>query len=128
MELTFAADGETPVSGDPRHVRRALANVLRNAIDHSPQQSVIAVRVRRTTGGAEATVADEGEGIPPDVLAHIFDRFYRADPARSQARGGAGLGLAISRWALRVMHGDIVVRSDAGSGTVVTISLPAHGE
>jgi signal transduction histidine kinase len=123
VELLFAADGAAPVSGDPHHVRRALANVVRNAIDHSPRGSGIAVSVRRTADGAQALVVDEGEGIPAEVLAHIFDRFYRADPARSQARGGAGLGLAISRWALREMGGDIAVQSAPGTGTTVTITL-----
>jgi signal transduction histidine kinase len=125
VTLTFAGQPAPHVRGDARHVRRALANVVRNAIDHSPPESVIAVSVGPAGDGAQATVTDAGEGIRPEVLAHIFDRFYRADPARSQARGGAGLGLAISRWALRAMGGDIEVQSTHGRGTTVTIRLHA---
>jgi signal transduction histidine kinase len=62
--------------------------------------------------------------MPPEVQAHVFDRFYRADPSRSRATGGSGLGLAIAQWALRAMGGDIVVQSAVGAGTRVTLSLP----
>jgi len=69
-------------------------------------------------------VTDHGPGMPPEVVAHVFDRFYRADVARAQDRGGSGLGLAIARWALRGMGGDLAVESRVGEGTRVTLSLP----
>jgi two-component system, OmpR family, sensor histidine kinase CiaH len=124
VALRFAADGPAPAAGDARHVRRALSNVVRNAVEHSSRGAEVEVTVRRSATAAEATVADHGEGIPPEALTHVFDRFYRVDPARSQVRGGAGLGLAISRWALREMGGDIRLESAPGSGTRATISLP----
>ena len=125
VELVFASDGPAPAVGDARHVRRAVSNVVRNALEHSRPGGSVEVSVRASASAAAVAVADHGEGIPPEVLAHVFDRFYRADPSRSQARGGAGLGLAISRWALREMGGDIRLESAPGSGTLATISLPA---
>ena len=70
-------------------------------------------------------VTDHGEGMPPEVLEHVFDRFYRGDAARSRARGGSGLGLAIAHWALRGMGGDLTVESEVAAGTRVTLTLPA---
>jgi signal transduction histidine kinase len=76
-------------------------------------------------GVAEVTVTDHGEGMPPDVVAHVFDRFYRADPSRTGAAGNSGLGLAIASWALREMGGDVRVESEVGAGTRVTLVVPA---
>ena len=89
-----AADGGDagPAVGDAGHVRRALRNVVRNAVEHSPRGAVVEVAVQRAAGGARVVVTDHGEGMPPEVLAHVFDRFYRADAARSRDRGGSGLG------------------------------------
>ncbi len=125
VTLLADADGEAPVVGDPGHVRRALRNVVRNAIEHSPPGAAIDIAVRPAGAGAEAVVTDRGEGIPPEVLAHVFDRFYRGDPARSRERAGSGLGLAIARWALREMGGDLRVASEVGAGTRVTLILSA---
>jgi two-component system, OmpR family, sensor histidine kinase CiaH len=113
-----------PAAGDEGHVRRALRNVVRNAVEHSPRGEVVLVDVRRSGSAAEVEVRDHGEGMSPEVLAHVFDRFYRADVARSRDRGGSGLGLAIARWALRGMGGDLSVQSEVGSGTRVTLTLP----
>ena len=115
--------GEVIAAGDEGHLRRALANVVRNAVEHSPPGSSVAVAARSSGQTAELIVTDHGEGIPPEVLAHVFDRFYRGDPARSQARGGSGLGLAIARWALREMGGDLSIESAPGSGTRVTLTV-----
>jgi two-component system sensor histidine kinase CiaH len=113
-----------PVAGDERHTQRALANVLKNALEHSPRGATIAVDTVTAGGVSKVTVTDHGEGIPPEELGRIFDRFYRADPSRSQEHGGSGLGLAIARWALRRMGGDLVAESKVGSGTRMTITLP----
>jgi two-component system sensor histidine kinase CiaH len=113
-----------PAAGDERHAQRALANVLKNAVEHSPRGGTVEVQAVTATGVSSVTVTDHGAGIPPADLEHIFDRFYRADPSRSQEHGGSGLGLAIARWALRRMGGDLVAESTVGSGTRMTITLP----
>ena len=125
VALQSDAVGDAPAVGDESHVRRALRNVLRNAVEHSPPGATVEVAVRRTTAGAEVVVTDHGEGMPPEVLEHVFDRFYRGDAARARARGGSGLGLTIARWALRGMGGDLSVESEVAVGTRVTLTLPA---
>jgi two-component system sensor histidine kinase CiaH len=125
VTLSAEAAGDVPAVGDEGHVRRALRNVLRNAVEHSPAGGTVEVTARRATAGSQVMVVDHGEGMPPDVLEHVFDRFYRGDAARSRARGGSGLGLAIARWALRGMGGDLTAESEAGTGTRVTLTLPA---
>ena len=112
-----------PAAGDERHTQRALANVLKNALEHS-SGGTVEVQAVVASGLSSVTVTDHGEGIPPGELEHIFDRFYRADPSRSQEHGGLGLGLAIARWALRRMGGDLVAESTVGSGTRMTLTLP----
>ena len=113
-----------PAAGDERHTQRALANILKNALEHSPPGGAVEVQAVMAAGVASVTVTDHGDGIPPGAVEHIFDRFYRADPARSQESGGSGLGLAIARWALRRMGGDLVADSTVGSGTSMTLTLP----
>jgi two-component system, OmpR family, sensor histidine kinase CiaH len=124
VELRAGGDDAVITAGDEDHVRRALRNVVRNAVEHSPRGSVVEVDVRRTAGRGAVVVADRGDGMPPEVLEHVFDRFYRADAARSREHGGSGLGLAIAYWALRGMGGDLRVDSRVGEGTRVTLSLP----
>ena len=124
--VTVQAGGadSAPAAGDERHVQRALANVLRNALEHSPPGAAVEVQALTAGGVSSVTVTDHGEGMTPDELEHIFDRFYRADSSRSQERGGSGLGLAIAQWALRRMGGDLVAASTVGVGTRMTITLP----
>ena len=110
--------------GDEQHAQRALANVLKNALEHSPPGAAVEVQAVVAGGVSTVTVTDHGEGITPGELEHIFDRFYRVDPARSQEHGGSGLGLAIARWALRRMGGDLEAESAVGSGTRMTLTLP----
>jgi signal transduction histidine kinase len=75
------------------------------------------------------SVQDTGIGIPPESLGQIFDRFYRADPARSRDRGGSGLGLSLARWIAQAHGGSIDVQSQVGRGSTFTVSLPlASGE
>jgi signal transduction histidine kinase len=78
--------------------------------------------------GAKAVVRvrDSGSGIPPEALPHVFDRFYRADKARSQAEGGAGLGLAIAKWIVESHRGSIRVDSYPGTGTTFTMEIPVR--
>lgn len=131
----------TRVLADPRALRQVLANLLDNAIRHTPDGGRITVRAmasgepppRRTGDGpgteAHGTVVidvrDTGSGIPHDLLPRIFERFFRVDPARSRADGGTGLGLAIVRHLVGAMGGDITAESELGRGTLMRIRLPA---
>ena len=102
-----------------------LFNLLDNAIKYTPSGGTIAVRVTCPDGRAQVEVADTGIGIAPEHLPHIFERFYRVDPARSRESDGTGLGLAICRSIAEAHGGTIAVESTVGRGTRVTLTLPA---
>ncbi len=124
-----APEGAATVSGDAAHLERAVRNVVKNAVEVSPQGASVTVRVAAENGRALVSVADEGPGLTPDQAEHIFDRFYRVDAARSSA-GGSGLGLTIVDWTVRAHGGDVSVASGGGGdhhggrGTLMTIALP----
>jgi len=105
---------------DRTRVDGIVANLIGNALDHGGGD--VAVRVGRDADGPFVEVGDTGTGIEPKHLEHVFDRFYRADPARSGP--GSGLGLAIARENARLLGGDIAVRSESGSGSRFTLRLP----
>jgi len=92
---------------DPERLHQVLANLLENAVRHSPPDGGVEVRARRDGRGLRLEVLDEGPGIPEADAERVFDRFYRADAARASDRGGAGLGLAISRWIVELHGGHI---------------------
>ena len=121
-------DSPVPVSGDWTMLRQAVVNLLDNAIKHSPPDAVVALACRTHADLAEITVADQGPGIPAEHLPHLFDRFYRVDAARGRqdgdSRGGFGLGLAITRWAVESHGGRIAAESTPGQGSVFRIALP----
>ena len=121
-----AADGGLLVSADERRLSQVLRNLLTNATRHTPHGSVT-VSVARNGGNAEVRVIDTGEGIPEADLAHIFERFYRADAARAAKTGGAGLGLAISKSIVEDHSGTMFAESVEGAGTTVGFSLPLLG-
>jgi signal transduction histidine kinase len=125
VELTVAAPAAATVSGDAAHLERAVLNVMRNAVAASPEGGAVNVSVIRRGAHVEVAVHDRGRGISSDDLEHIFDRFYRADAARSHDGGGSGLGLAIVAWTVRRHGGDVRANSTLGAGTTITISLPA---
>jgi signal transduction histidine kinase len=129
QELTLEGQVESdvdPVLMDTQAIGRVLNNLLSNAIRHTPARGRVSVWVRRSARGVEVTVSDTGEGIRPQDLPHIFERFYRGDAARSRQRGtgGAGLGLAIARGIVQAHGGDIGVESQLGRGTQFTFHLP----
>jgi heavy metal sensor kinase len=109
-------------------LREAITNVLDNAIKYGPAGSTIDIRVGRSNGDAFVTIGDEGAGIPPEHRERIFDRFFRVDEARSRDRGGAGLGLAIAKWAVEIHGGAISVAARAGGGSEFRIVVPRAGE
>ena len=100
-------------------------NVLLNAIQYSGTGSTVTVRLGMgDEQRAQCVISDQGEGIPADALAHVFHRFYRGDPSRSRASGGAGLGLAICKAIAEQVGGSIGIESSPGLGTTVTVLLP----
>jgi heavy metal sensor kinase len=124
VHVEVEATEPAPIIGDPEQLRRALRNLVENAVRHSPVGGT--VRVRCTVGEATATieVRDEGPGIPPELRSRIFDRFFRADPSRGRSTGGSGLGLAISRHIAEAHGGRIGVRSlPQGSAFVLAVPL-----
>jgi signal transduction histidine kinase len=116
--------GSMMVYADADHLQRAIANILENAITYTPEGGVITLSARREAGRAVIAVCDTGEGIAPEELARIFERFYRGDSARNTASGKSGLGLAISKRIVMLHHGTIEAESRVGEGSRFTIRLP----
>jgi heavy metal sensor kinase len=111
------------VDGDPSRLKQVVVNLLDNAIQYTPEGGSISLTAARQNGWATLVVADNGAGIPPDALPHVFERFYRADKARSRYSGGSGLGLSIVKAICTAHSGDIEIASTEGVGTTVTIRL-----
>ena len=113
--------------GDERLLRRLLLNLLDNAIRYTPAGGAITVSLEAAEGGVQLCVADSGIGIAADHSARVFERFYRADEARSRAAGGFGLGLSIVKWIAEAHRGTVACESTPGQGSVFTVKLPAAG-
>jgi two-component system, OmpR family, sensor kinase len=130
ITLSVESNGELPFAGDESLLSRMLLNLLDNAIKYTPHGGKVTVAACCTPVGAQSTVADNGPGIPQEFQSRIFERFFRADQARTRGNsqpgsaGGAGLGLAIASWIAEAHRGTLsLTRSDA-SGTVFTVTLP----
>jgi two-component system heavy metal sensor histidine kinase CusS len=128
LKLQTADLAPCPVRGDAGQIRRLLFNLLDNAIKFTPAGGTILVGLERSNGQALLTVADTGVGIPAEHIAHVFERFYRVDPARGQEAEGTGLGLAICRSIAEAHGGHIRIESVTGQGTRVTLVVPARDE
>jgi two-component system sensor histidine kinase BaeS len=115
------------IEADSERIAEVLANLLTNALRHTPTRGTVKVSARQRADQLEIAVADNGEGIAAEHLDRVFERFYRIDPARSRASGGTGIGLAIVR-AIAEAHGGSVTATSpgTGSGTTVTLLLPTH--
>ena len=111
---------------DRHRIREMLLNLVTNAIKYTPAGGTVALVLTQEDGAVVFTVADTGIGIAPGDLPHIFERFWRADPARSRTgeRPGTGLGLAITKWIAEAHGGSITVQSRPGRGSVFTVRLP----
>ena len=128
--LSLDVDDEPPeLSIDGSRMERALGNLVRNALEHTPSGGHISVSIAATDGHVNLSVADTGDGIDADDLQHIWDRFYRAEKSRRRSPGngdGAGLGLAIVRGIVEAHGGSVSVKSRAGHGSIFTLTLPAR--
>lgn len=122
--ITASTAGEVTVRGDDRRLRQVVGNLVGNAIVHTPPTTPIEVRLRRDGDRAVLEVVDHGPGMSDQVAARAFERFYRADPARSRHRGGSGLGLAIVEATVSAHHGTVTLESAIGEGTTVRVELP----
>jgi signal transduction histidine kinase len=123
-------NAEGSVLVDPQRMAQVLGNLLDNALRHTPPAGTVTLSVQQPEQAwVELQVHDTGEGIAPEHLPHVFERFYRADPARAPSRGGSGIGLTISR-ALVEAHGGSLSATSAGPGrgTTFTVRLPVAAE
>jgi two-component system OmpR family sensor kinase len=124
LTVRLGAEDQALVSGDADRLRQLLLNLVDNALKHTPAASgQVTLTLRRSAGWVQVGVEDNGAGIPPEDLPHIFERFYRADPSRSRP-GGSGLGLAIAKWVAEAHGGRIEVESQVGQGSTFTLWLP----
>jgi two-component system OmpR family sensor kinase len=124
IALQGAGNGEIVVDGDPHQLRQVLANLVRNALVHTPAGTPIEVAVAASAGEATVAVRDHGPGLPTRNPNELFDRFWRADPGRGRGRAGAGLGLAIVAGIVSA-HGGRAEAADAdGGGARFTVVLP----
>lgn len=125
--ISVARGGERHayVRGDVQVLTEAVANLVANAIAYSPQGGQVGVGVKLDGGVVEIAVTDRGIGIPEDEQERVFERFYRADQARSRRTGGTGLGLSIVKHAVQRHGGEVEVWSRPGRGSTFTVRLPA---
>ncbi len=127
ITMSAAIDPELPIDVDEALLRRMLLNLLDNAIKYTPEGGQIALQCRRQGDDYTLSVSDTGTGIPVELQARIFERFFRADKARSRAEGdsaGAGLGLSIARWIAEAHHGRLELTKSDATGTTFTAWLP----
>lgn len=118
------ADGAARLSGDRDGLRQVLVNLFDNAVRHTPSGGQVRCEVAPSGGGFRLAVSDTGSGIARDHLPRIFERFYRADPARSREEGGTGLGLAIVKHLVEAHDGTVRAESSLGAGTTIIIWIP----
>jgi heavy metal sensor kinase len=110
--------------GDPHHLTRVVVNLLENALRHTPSTGQVTLTATGVAEQVVLSVSDTGEGIPREHLAHLCERFFRVDTARTRKHGGTGLGLAICRSIVEAHHGKLQIDSSPGHGTTVTVLLP----
>lgn len=125
--VRLTCTGESTLCADPMLFRQALGNLLANAIRHSPTGGTVSVSIDSSKQAqVEIRVSDEGRGIAPEHLPHVFDRFYQADASRSPRGQGTGLGLSIVRSIMDLHAGTVSMENEAGKGAIVRLQFPAQ--
>lgn len=124
VSIHVEAPEATVVEGDETRLRQVVTNLLTNAISHTPRGGTVTLTATTSSGETVITVADTGEGISAEELPFVFERFWRAEPARSRTSGRTGLGLAICDALIRAHDGTITAKSEPGTGTTFAITLP----
>jgi signal transduction histidine kinase len=129
-QVTVALEAPAPVicCVDRPRLVQVVQNLVRNGVRHTLEGGLVAVRVRGHGSEAVVEVADTGGGIAPEELPHVFERFYRGDPSRTRASGGAGLGLAIVKEFVEAMGGTVAVASEPGHGATFSVRFPLAEE
>jgi len=126
-KLTLTVDvapGLPALFADPLRLSQVLNNLLENAVKYTEAGGQIRLRAALVGGQFELRVEDSGLGIPPSDLVHIFERFYRADKARTREQGGTGLGLSIVKHIVQTHGGTVQAESEYGKGTTIIVRLP----
>jgi two-component system phosphate regulon sensor histidine kinase PhoR len=126
IDLVNSIDADTVVRADPTRLEQMLTNLVDNAIKFNRQGGSVSVTFATDKDRSLISVADSGEGIVPENLQRIFERFYRIDRGRTREVGGTGLGLAIVKHLARLHGGEVFVASTLGHGTTFTVELPAN--
>jgi len=126
--ISLSAPEPVRIVGDDTRLRQAVSNLLRNALSHTPAGSAIEVSLAQLDGRAILSVRDHGPGLTPEAAARAFEPFYRADPARSRDRGGAGLGLAIAAGVVNAHGGSLRYLPAEGGGATFEMELPLSAE
>lgn len=124
QEIEVAIGNDCEMFADTAKLTQVMYNLIDNAIKYTPDGGKLRVSLNRVGRDAVLKVSDNGVGIPPADLPHVFDRFYRVDKARSRETGGTGLGLSIVQQIIRLHGGSIDVQSTPGQGTTFTVELP----
>ena len=127
LELDIASPLST-IEVDPGRMTQVLTNILDNAMRHTPEGGRIIMAARQQQDRIELSILDSGQGLQTDDINHIFDRFYRTDPARQREEGGSGLGLAIARSIVQAHGGQLSAQSEAGQGLKIMIRLPGKSK
>jgi two-component system, OmpR family, sensor kinase len=123
ISVRLGAEDQALVGGDVDRLRQLLLNLIDNALKYTPAGGQVVLVLRRSDGWVRIQVTDNGVGIAPEDLPHIFERFYRADRSRAR-RGGSGLGLSIAQWIAEAHGGRVEVSSEVGKGSTFTVWLP----
>jgi two-component system heavy metal sensor histidine kinase CusS len=123
-EIRVSQEGNATLFVNVIMFRRALSNLLSNALKYTPKKGTIQFLVREKTHVVEIDIKDSGIGIDPEHLPKIFHRFYRVDSARARSEGGIGLGLAIVKSIIDLHHGNISIVSEPGKNCIFTLTLP----
>jgi signal transduction histidine kinase len=124
IRMVVHAEAPALIEADPDQLRLLCSNLLQNALQHSVPGSEVRAMIFLRGPIVELRIEDDGDGIQPNILPHVFDRFYRGDPSRSRRTGGTGLGLAISKAIVMRCHGEIRLESQPGRGTSAVVVLP----
>jgi signal transduction histidine kinase len=123
VTIRLGHEDQAIVEGDPDRLKQLLLNLIDNALKYTPEGGTVTISLYRDPEWVRVSVEDTGVGIPPDVLPHIFGRFYRA---QREGRTGVGLGLSIAHWIAEAHGGRLNVESEVGQGTTFTLWLPTE--